>query len=124
VGDTAGTIQGSVRDICPRQGLGCCRMGTLKSVLNCDLFYFGVFKTISLCGFGCHGTWSVDQAGLELRNPPASASPVLGLKACATTPSLILFFERLGRSCYVAPGLQLAMMGLPLFAKCGVVGMG
>jgi hypothetical protein len=28
----------------------------------------------------------VDQAGLELRNPPASASRVLGLKACATTP--------------------------------------
>jgi biotin carboxylase len=28
---------------------------------------------------------SVDQAGLELRNPPASASQVLGLKACATT---------------------------------------
>jgi hypothetical protein len=28
----------------------------------------------------------VDQAGLELRNPPASASRVLGLNACATTP--------------------------------------
>jgi hypothetical protein len=27
----------------------------------------------------CH---SIDQAGLELRNPPASASQVLGLKAC------------------------------------------
>jgi hypothetical protein len=33
----------------------------------------------------CPGTHSVDQAGLELRNPPASASQVLGLKACATT---------------------------------------
>jgi hypothetical protein len=31
-------------------------------------------------------THFVDQAGLELRNPPASASRVLGLKACATTP--------------------------------------
>jgi hypothetical protein len=29
---------------------------------------------------------TLDQAGLELRNPPASASRVLGLKACATTP--------------------------------------
>jgi hypothetical protein len=29
---------------------------------------------------------SVDQAGLELRNPSASASQVLVLKACATTP--------------------------------------
>ena len=35
---------------------------------------------------GCPGTHSVDQAGLELRNPTASASQVLGLKACTTTP--------------------------------------
>ena len=33
---------------------------------------------------------SVDQAGLELRDPPASASQVLELKACATTAQLIL----------------------------------
>jgi hypothetical protein len=32
------------------------------------------------------GTHSVDQAGLELREPPASASQLLGLKVCATTP--------------------------------------
>ena len=30
----------------------------------------------------------VDQTGLELRTPPASASQVLGLKACATTARL------------------------------------
>jgi hypothetical protein len=41
---------------------------------------------VSLCSPGCPGTHFVDQAGLELRNPPASASRVLGLKACATTP--------------------------------------
>ncbi|GAB1288405.1 Kinesin-like protein KIF24 [Apodemus speciosus] len=35
---------------------------------------------VSLCSSGCPGTHSVDQAGLELRNPPASASQVLGLK--------------------------------------------
>ncbi|GAB1292261.1 Ras GTPase-activating-like protein IQGAP1 [Apodemus speciosus] len=40
---------------------------------------------VSLYCPGCPGTHSVDQAGLELRNPPASASQVLGLKACATT---------------------------------------
>jgi hypothetical protein len=40
---------------------------------------------VSLCSPGCPRTHSVDQAGLELRNPPASASQVLGLKACATT---------------------------------------
>jgi hypothetical protein len=37
---------------------------------------------VSLCSPGTH---AVDQAGLELRNPPASASQVLGLQACATT---------------------------------------
>jgi hypothetical protein len=35
---------------------------------------------VSLCSPGCPGTHSVDQAGLKLRNPPASASQVLGLK--------------------------------------------
>ena len=49
------------------------------------LFFFSRDR-VSLCGSGCPGTHFVDQAGLELRNPPASASRVLGLKACATTP--------------------------------------
>jgi hypothetical protein len=40
---------------------------------------------VSLFSPGCPGTHFVDQAGLEFRNPPASASRVLGLKACATT---------------------------------------
>ena len=46
---------------------------------------------VSLCSPGTH---SVDQAGLELRYSPASASQVLGLKACAgpfkKPPSLVL----------------------------------
>jgi hypothetical protein len=46
---------------------------------------------VSLYSPGCPGTHSVDQAGLELRNPPASASQVLGLKACATIAQLILY---------------------------------
>ena len=41
---------------------------------------------VSLCSPGCPGTHFVEQAGLELRNPPASASRVLGLKVCTTTP--------------------------------------
>ena len=40
---------------------------------------------VSLYSSGCPGTHSVDQTGLKLRNPPASASQVLGLKTCATT---------------------------------------
>jgi hypothetical protein len=52
-------------------------------------FFFLVFRDrVSLYSPGCPGTHFVDQAGLELRNPPASASQVLGLKACATTPVL------------------------------------
>ena len=41
---------------------------------------------VSLYSPGCPGTHFVDQSGLELRNPPASASQVLGLKACSTMP--------------------------------------
>jgi hypothetical protein len=47
---------------------------------------------VSLCSPGCPGTYSVDQAGLELRTPPAFASQVLGLKACATTAWLKIMF--------------------------------
>jgi hypothetical protein len=50
------------------------------------LFFLLVFRDrVSLCSPGYPGTHFVDQAGLELRNPPASASQVLGLQACATT---------------------------------------
>jgi hypothetical protein len=54
-------------------------------------FFFLVFffwDRVSLCSPGCPRTHSVDQAGLELRNSPASASRVLGLKAWTTTPGL------------------------------------
>jgi hypothetical protein len=46
------------------------------------VFFQGGF---SLCGPGCPGAHYVDQASLELRNLPVSASQVLGLKACAST---------------------------------------
>jgi hypothetical protein len=55
------------------------------------VFWFGLVLVffrdrVSLCRPGCPGTHSVDQAGLKLRKMPASASQVLGLKACATMP--------------------------------------
>jgi hypothetical protein len=54
---------------------------------------------VSLYSPGCPGTHSVDQAGLELRNRPASASRVLGLKAGATKPgSYVSFFQVLART--------------------------
>jgi hypothetical protein len=50
---------------------------------------FLVFQDrVSLCSPGCPGTHSVDQAGLELRNPPASVSQALVLKARATIAQL------------------------------------
>jgi hypothetical protein len=49
------------------------------------VFVFVFFRgRVSLCNPGCPGTHFVDQAGLELRNLPASASQVLGLKPYTT----------------------------------------
>ena len=55
---------------------------------------YGYFlDRVTLCNFGQPGTLSVDQAGLELRDPPASAFQVLGIKVCATTDRLISIFK-------------------------------
>ena len=63
-------------------GLGRMARGgkTHISVNNFFFFFFLFFVT---------GFFLVALAGLELRNPPVSASWVLGLKACATTPSSV-----------------------------------
>jgi hypothetical protein len=71
---------------------------TLVDFLFVCLFVFR--DRVSLYSPGCPETHSVDQVGLELRNPPASASRVLGLKACATMPGskepfFSLFFKDL-----------------------------
>jgi hypothetical protein len=64
------------------------------------VFLFFVFRDrVSLYSLGCPGTHFVDQAGLELRNPPVSASQVLGLKACATTARL--------RSTFLSPDFNI-----------------
>jgi hypothetical protein len=63
-------------------------MGTSRKriVLSFVCLFVCLFQDrVSLCSPGCPGTHFVDQAVLELRNLPASASRVLGLKACATT---------------------------------------
>jgi hypothetical protein len=71
--------------------LGLCSLALLnlsgrgQSFLFVCLFCFVFQDRVSLYSPGCPGTCSVDQAGLELRDLPASASQVLGLKACATT---------------------------------------
>jgi hypothetical protein len=54
------------------------------------LFVFVLFcffrDRVSLYSPGCPGTHFVDQSGIELRNLPASASQVLGLKAAPPPP--------------------------------------
>ena len=50
------------------------------------VFVFCFFETGFLCiALAVLELNFVDQAGLQLRNPPAFASRVLGLKACTTT---------------------------------------
>ena len=54
-----------------------------------SIYLFLVFRDrVPLYSPGYPGTHSVDHAGLELRNLPASTSQVLGLKACTTTAQL------------------------------------
>jgi hypothetical protein len=56
----------------------------LRNFLSFFFFFCFLFfrDRVSLFSPGCPGTHFVDQAGLKLRNPPASASQMLGLKAC------------------------------------------
>jgi hypothetical protein len=73
--------------------LGCVLLSYQPHLFNLFSLFVCLFvclflDRVSLCSPGCPGTDSVDHADLELRNPPASASQVLGLKVCATTPGL------------------------------------
>jgi hypothetical protein len=74
------------------------------------VFVFVFRDRVSLCSPGYSETHSVDQAGLELRNPPASASQVLVLKACATTPSL--------HNIYILPSKYVAVVKTILLFVC------
>jgi hypothetical protein len=61
-------------------------LGIVGVHVETDFFFLFYFRDrVSLCSSGCPGTHFVDQAVLKLRNPPTSASQVLGLKVCATT---------------------------------------
>ena len=67
----------------------CMCLALLFCCCCCCFFWDRVFLYIP----GCPGTHFVDQAGLELRNLPALASRVLGLKSCATTSGLALLLK-------------------------------
>jgi hypothetical protein len=62
-----------------------CKVSSLITLHPFSFFFFFLFfffgDRVSLYSPGCPGIHFVDQAGLELRNLPASASRVLGLKA-------------------------------------------
>ena len=72
---------------------------TQKSLIF--LFNFFSWVRVALIIFGCPETYSVDQAGLEVRDPSASASWVLGLKVCAW-----IFFFFLVEKCFPGVGFQ------------------
>ena len=56
------------------------------------MFCFVFGDRVSLYSPGCTETYSLDQAGPKLRNPPTSASQVLVLKVCATMPASLYIF--------------------------------
>jgi hypothetical protein len=87
-----------------------CTLSELSTFLFVCLFF--VFRDrVSLYSPGCPGTHFVEQADLELRNLPASASRVLGSKACATMPGSLPPFLKSVLShlhpCHPARGLIL-----------------
>jgi hypothetical protein len=55
---------------------------------------FVLRQGVSLYSPGCPGTQSVDQAGLELRNPPASASQVLDKRRVPPPPGMYFLFKK------------------------------
>lgn len=71
----------------------------------------GCFKMLSLCSPGWPGIHHVDQVGLQLtnRNPAASASHMLQLKACTTTFGFPWFFGQCTACSVCSP--------LPVFFK-------
>jgi hypothetical protein len=60
------------------------------------LFFVLFFQDwVSLNSPGCPGTHFVDQAGLKLSNPPASASRVLGLKCVPPRLAVYELFKKI-----------------------------
>ena len=102
---------------------GCCSQLFLVSggllywvfVVVVVVFGFWFFETEFLC----------IALELELRNPPASASRVLGVKACATMPGGVkrmmpcwLVVAVTGSQSVILPGLELMKTTLALNLKC------
>ena len=67
---------------------------------------FIYLETVFLCNPGCPGTYSIDQAGLELRDQPASASQELGLKVCAAMSGFLSILAQAIRAWNCPEGLS------------------
>jgi hypothetical protein len=67
-------------------------LGHIHIVSPRCLFDLVFWDRVSLCSPGCPGTHSLDLAGLKLRDPPASASPVLG-SPHPTFPGLLMLLH-------------------------------
>jgi hypothetical protein len=74
--------------VCPNAEGPCPQLVFCLFVLGFCFFVLVFRDRVSLYSPGCPGTHFVEQAGLKLRNPPVSASQVLGLKVCDTTARL------------------------------------
>lgn len=64
--------------------------------LGVSCFVFCFFKTrVSLCSPACLDVYSVDQNGLDIREPPATVSQELGLEMSTSTawPSVFTVLE-------------------------------
>jgi hypothetical protein len=89
-----------------------------------SLFYFGgwgwgFWDKVSLCSLDCPGTKSVEQAGLDPEDLPASASWVLGLMAQPSQSSCPLSFHVIILFCSVLFWNNLArLLKLALHSFC------
>jgi hypothetical protein len=81
----------------------------LLDSLHFFFFFFWFFETGFLC---------VAQAGLELRDPPASASQVLGSKACATMPGAHCTFLFPKKCLHPLPLTNTALASTHLHLSC------
>jgi hypothetical protein len=71
-------------------------------LFGCLVGWFGFFRDrVSLCSPGCPGTHFVDQAGLKLRNLPASASclPSAGIEGVCHQAQLAVGLDGSGKTC-------------------------
>ena len=86
-------------------------------ILKYVCVYYVFRDRVSLCSPGSPRTHSVDQAGLELRNPSASVSlPLPELKACATMPGPGHFLAAL---CYYQLGFHYGL-GIGVYLACHI----